>query len=288
MPTRISTRTTRPGMGAWIGSALAERDLAFDPESKASSSSSEISISWVPSSVTAVRPTRPTRRHFGPRRTSIPPSTWRTFPRYSAPSTRITMPSGPCSTSTRRGSPSTTRRDRMVTSREELPSPGRRPRRRFRPHQVDGRAGLQSPTRGDRRGDFRDLLLPRPAASDSPDEPEVVHHRGPEVSLDEIAVGQEDPVERERGVDAADLEGVDALEHPTHRRVTGGTADDELRDERIVERGDRGSRRHPGVDPNLGPGGGSKVDDRTGHGREIRGGSSALIRHSIPWPFPRS
>src|SRR5216117_1431935 len=208
------------------------------------------------------------------------------LPRYSAPSTRITMPSGPCSTSTRRGSPSTTRRNRMVTSREELPSPGRRPRRRFRPHQVDGRAGHQSPARGDCRGDLRDPLLPRTAASDPRDEAEVVHHRGPQLSLDEIAVGQEDSVERKRAVDAANLEGVDAPEHPTHRRDAGGAANDELRDERIIECGDDGSGRHPGVDPNLAPGGHSKVDDPTGRRKEIServfGIDPALDRVAFP------
>src|SRR6184192_3848832 len=273
-------------MGARIGNGRAERDLVGDARSEGSSSISEISISWVPSSVTAVRPTRPTRRHFGPRRTSIPLSTRRTFPRYSAPSTRIRMPSGPCSTSTRRGTPSTTRRNRMVTSREEVPASGRGPSRGFRSQEVDGRAGHQSPARGDRRGDFRDLSLPRPAASDPSDEVEVVHHGGPQVSPDEIAVGHQDPMEGKRRVDAANLEGVDALEHPTHRRVAGGTGDGKLRDERIIERGDDGSRRHPGVDPNLAPGGHAKVDDPTGRRKEIServfGVDPALDRVTFP------
>ena len=93
-------------------------------------------------------------------------------------------------------------------------------------------------------------------------------------------------MEGKRRVDAANLEGVDALEHPTHRRVAGGAANDELRDERIIECGDDGSGRHPGVDPNLAPGGHPKVDDSTGRRKEIServfGIDPALNRVAFP------
>src|SRR5205809_90393 len=106
------------------------------------------------------------------------------------------------------------------------------------------------------------------------------------LDLDAAGVTIDDAVERKRAVDAANLEGVDALERPTHRRLAGGAANDELRDERIIECGHDGSGRHPGVDPNLAPGGHSKVDDPTGRRKEIServfGIDPALDRVAFP------
>ena len=72
-------------------------------------------------------------------------------------------------------------------------------------------------------------------------------------ALGEARVLEQRAVETEEGRDTADLELAEGPQHPLPSVLAVDALDDQLRDERVVERGDLRARGHPGVDPHPGP-----------------------------------
>ena len=68
-------------------------------------------------------------------------------------------------------------------------------------------------------------------------------------AFDEARVLEERAVEAEQRRDAANLELVECPEHPPPRMLAVHALDDQLRNERVVERGNLGTCGHAGIDP---------------------------------------
>jgi len=69
----------------------------------------------------------------------------------------------------------------------------------------------------------------------------------------EAGVLEQSAMEAKERRDAADLEFAESSKHSTPRVLAIDPLDDQLRDERVVERRDLRARGHPGVDPHPRP-----------------------------------
>src|SRR2546427_187278 len=210
----------------------------------------------------------------------VPPSataTWRTTPsaagraraRYVAPSIRMTKPRPVASTSISRRSPSTSRRNRMATSRKPLPPPRQRPPRNRGPLERECRPAGQLTARDEGCGNRRDAFLPWAATPKAGSNPQVRDHRRPQVAADELSPLEELAVEGKVRQHPSNLIRVDASSHSFDRLPPVPSVDDQLRDQRGIVRWDDGACRDAAIDPDARAGRFAIADDATRRRKEI-------------------
>src|SRR6266571_6160170 len=216
-----------------------------------SSEMSAIRTRWTSSSRITWFPWIRRRYRFAPIRTSTTSAAGRARARYVAPSIRITKPSPVASTSISRRSPSTSRRNRMATSRKPFPPACQHPPRDGGPLERECRPAGQLTARDEARGNRRDAFLPWAATSKARRDPQVRDHRRPQVPSDELSPLEELAVERKVRQDASNLVRVDASSHPFDRLPPVPRVDDQLRNQRVIVRWDNGACRDAAIDPDA-------------------------------------
>src|SRR2546430_15277806 len=117
----------------------------------------------------------------------------------------MTKPPAIGSTSIARRSPSTSSRNRMATSREPFPPPRERPLRDRGPLERERFPAGQPAARDGGCRDRSDAFLPRAAPPKARCDPQLRDHRRPQVPLDELLGLEQRAMERQVGLDAADL-----------------------------------------------------------------------------------
>src|SRR3989454_6464061 len=138
------------------------------------------------------------------------------------------------STSISRRSPSTSRRNRMATSRKPFPPPRQRPPRDREPFERECRAAGQLTARDEACGNRREALLPWAATPKAGRDPQVRDHRRPQVPADELAPLEKLAVERKVRQHPSNLVCRLLLEKKNDRLPPIPSVDDQLRHERVI------------------------------------------------------
>src|SRR2546425_9049289 len=155
------------------------------------------------------------------------------------------------STSISRRSPSTSRRNRMATSRKPFPPPRQRPPRDRGPFERVCRPTGQLTARDEACGNRREAFLPWAATPKAGSDPQVRDHRRPQVPADELAPLEKLAVERKVRQHPSNLVGLDASPHSFDRLPPIPSVDDQLRNERVIVRWDDRACRDAAIDPDA-------------------------------------
>src|SRR5437867_11324051 len=181
----------------------------------------------------------------------------------------MTKPRPVASTSISRRSPSTSRRNRMATSRKPLPTPRQRPPRDRGPFERVCRPAGQLTARDEGCGDRRNAFLPWAATPKAGSNPQVRDHRRPQVPADELSPLEELAVERKVRQHPSNLIALDASPHSFDRLPPIPSVDDQLRNEWVIVRWDDRAGRDAAIDPDARAGRFAVADDATRRGKEI-------------------
>src|SRR3989449_5915051 len=251
VPAATATRTTRPGIDERTSTTAPSPTARPSTVTPLSSEISAIRRRWTSSSRITWFPWIRRRYRSAPIRTSTTSAPGRAQARYVAPSIRMTKPRPVASTSISRRSPSTSRRNRMATSRKPLPPPRQRPPRDRGPFERECRPASQLTARDEGCGDRRNAFLPWAATPKAGSNPQVRDHRRPQVPADEFSPLEELAVERKVRQHPSNLVRVDASPHSFDRLPPIPSVDDQLRNERVIVRWDDGACRDAAIDPDT-------------------------------------
>src|SRR3989454_2220182 len=229
VPAATATRTTRPGIDDRTSTTAPSPTARASTVTPLSSETSAIRRRWTSSSRITWFPWIRRRYRSAPIRTSTMSATGRARARYVAPSIRMTKPRPVASTSISRRSPSTSRRNRMATSRKPLPPPRQRPPRNRGPLERICRPAGQLTARDEGCGNRRDAFLPWAATPNAGSDPQVRDHRRPQVPADELSPLEELAVEGKVRQHPSNLIALDASPHSFDRLPPIPSVDDQLR-----------------------------------------------------------
>src|SRR5436309_7355306 len=269
VPAPTATRTTRPGIDERTSTTApwpAGRPSTATP---LSSEMSTIRRRWTWSLRITWFPWIRRRYRFAPIRTSTASAAGRARARYVAPSILMTKPSPIASTSISRRSPSTSRRNRMATSRKPFPPPRQRPPRDRGPFERECRAAGQLTARDEGCGNRREAFLPWAATPKAGRDPQVRDHRRPQVPADELSPLEKLAVERKGRQHSSNLVGLDASPHSFDRLPPIPTPDDQLRNQWVIVRWDDRACRDAAIDPDARAGRFAVANHATGRRKEI-------------------
>src|SRR2546427_2782541 len=269
VPAPTATRTTRPGIDERTSTTApwpAGRPSTATP---LSSEMSAIRRRWTWSLRITWFPWIRRRYRFAPIRTSTAFAAGRARARYVAPSIRMTKLSPIASTSISRRSPSTSRRNRMATSRKPFPPPRQRPPRDRGPFERVCRPTGQLTARDEGCGNRRHAFLPWAATPKAGRDPQVRDHRRPQVPADELAPLEKLAVERKVRQHPSNLVGLDASPHSFDRLRPIPSVDDQLRNQWVIVRWDDRACRDAAIDPDARAGRFAVANHATGRRKEI-------------------